>query len=63
MKKPAIPATDGVDPQLRKLLDPIKENIEVVTGRRGKRITPLPDVPTSAQIATKVNELLTLLQG
>lgn len=63
MKKPAIPDTQGVDAQLRKLLDPIKENLEVITARRGVPITLLPANPTSAQIATKVNQLLTLLQS
>jgi hypothetical protein len=63
MKKPAIPDTQGLDAGVRKILDPVKENIEILTARRGIAITPLPTSPTNAQIATKINAILTLLQG
>jgi hypothetical protein len=63
MRKPGIPDTAGIDAQARRVLDPLKENVEILTGRRGVKIAPLPANPTNAQIATKLNELLTLLQG
>ena len=63
MKKPAIPDLQGLDNQLRNVLGPVKENIEIVTGRRGTPIARLPASPTNAEIATKINEILTLLQN
>jgi microcystin-dependent protein len=62
MKKPAIPDTQGMDAQLRKVLDPIKENIEILTARRGTPISQLTANPSVADIATKLNALLALLQ-
>lgn len=63
MKKPAIPDLQGIDYQLRNVLGPMKENIEILTGRRGTPIAQLSTSPTNAELAAKVNELLTLLQN
>lgn len=60
---PQIPSTAGIEPGLRRILDPMKENIEVLKGRRGTRIEPLADGATSAEIITKINEIIERLQG
>lgn len=63
MKKrpiPPIPAT--VDRELRSFLDPLKENVEVVIGMRGTRITPLPGTASAAEVIAKVNEILARMQ-
>jgi hypothetical protein len=60
MKKPAIPAIQGItDRALLSLLRPMKENIELMTGVRDGVIEPLPvnttDLPT---IVGKINEII-----
>ena len=60
MKKPAIPALQGVtDRALLRLLTPIKENIEIINGTREGVVEKLPtgttDLPT---IVAKLNEII-----
>ena len=60
MKKPAIPALQGItDRALLGLLRPMKENIELLTGVRDGVIEKLPenttDLPT---IVAKINEII-----
>lgn len=60
-----IPSTNGLDQLLRKVLDPMKENIETMKGRRRgiPKITSLPDTATSAEIIAKINEIIARIQG
>jgi len=52
MKKPAIPAVQGVqDPAVIRLLTPIKENIELMTGVREGTIQQLS---SGADLATVI---------
>lgn len=60
MKKPSIPTPAATTD---KAVAALKENIEVITGKRGTPIAPLSAAATQAQIIAKVNELLTLLQS
>lgn len=65
MKKPSIPGMQGVtDPVLARILHPIKENIESMTGVREGVIQKLPatttDLPT---IVGKINEIITRLNA
>jgi hypothetical protein len=60
MKKPAIPGTSSLAPELARMLEPIKANIEIMTGARPGS-TPLTALPTTASLAdviAKVNEIL-----
>lgn len=57
MRKPEIP--DAGSPLFGAR---VREVIQVITGRRGRRIEPLPSNPTNAEIAAKINEILNLLQ-
>lgn len=58
MKKPALPHPLAVD-----FLAAVKENIEILTGRRGSKISKLPATgATTDELAAKINELLDRLQ-
>lgn len=61
--KPAIPLPSGLPLGLVDILDPIKENIEIITGRRGGKIALLPDTATDADVIAKINEVITRLQS
>ena len=58
-----IPSTQGIDPMVKRLLDPIKENIEVIKGRRGDKIQPMQPAATLADVINKLNEIVARLQG
>jgi hypothetical protein len=58
MKKPAIPALLGVkDPALMRILTPVKENIELLTGVRGGTIEELPEKSSLSSTISKINEI------
>lgn len=40
----------------------VKENIEIITGRRGEKIRALPDTASLADVISKVNEIVARLQ-
>lgn len=62
-KKPAIPDVPPMrDAALRKVLSALKENTEVVTGRRGEKIAVLASDATLADTVDKINEVLARLQ-
>jgi len=63
MKKPSIPdVPHGTSP--RGAFDTaLKETLESITGRRGGVITPLADTATTADIITKINDIIAKVQG
>lgn len=59
MKKPAIPSTLSIqDKSIATILGPMKENIEILTGVREGLIIALPSDATTAQIISKINEVI-----
>ena len=62
MKKPAIPALSVKDTATRNALAPMKEILEQLVGARGGRIAALPTTATTAEIISKINEILEKLQ-
>ncbi len=62
MKKPAIPDIPPGDAAMRRVLYALKENVEVVTGRRGGQVAPLASTATLADVISKLNELINRLQ-
>lgn len=62
MKKPSInvPAADAA---VRSFAQAVKENIEIITGRRAGSIASLDSAATTEQIIAKINEMLDRLQG
>lgn len=61
--KAQIPSTAGVDPTLKRILDPMKENIEQLRGRRQTKIEPLSASATNSEIIAKINEVIERMQG
>lgn len=62
MRKPAIPQVPrGGQP--REGFDvALKETLEVITGRRGGSVQPLPADASLADVVAKVNEIIARLQ-
>lgn len=62
MKKPSIPRVPLPADDRARFDGALKETIEIITGRRGERIEPLPAGASNDQIVAKINEILTRLQ-
>ena len=58
IRKPSIPAVSGMDRNLSTLLNPIKQNIEILTGIRGGSIQYLSDTATLDEVIAKINEII-----
>lgn len=59
MKKPAIPALQGItDEALRRILIPVKENIELMTGVRQGTLQKLPENADLGAVIEKINEII-----
>lgn len=59
MKKPSIPAIQGVSDQvLIRLLTPIKENIELTNGIRTGTLEKLPENADLTAVVGKINEII-----
>lgn len=56
-RKPVI-STMGMPAELAWFLKPVKENIEMVTGARGRELKGLKPEATQDEIIKKVNELI-----
>ncbi len=62
MKKPAIPQVPhGAQPRTG-FDQSVKETLEIITGRRGGSVQPLPADASLADVVKKVNELIARLQ-
>lgn len=60
MIKPSIPGTSNLPQNIAQVIEPLKINVELITGSRPGSIE-LPDLSTSASLAeviTKVNQIL-----
>lgn len=62
MKRRPINVSGVADPATRAALEALKENVEVITGRRGTRITTVSTDASTTDLALKVNEILARLQ-
>lgn len=60
-----IPSLGAIQPEIKKVLEPIKENIEELRATRGNsvKIEKLPETASNLDIINKINEILTLIQG
>lgn len=63
IKKPAIPPYSSADKTLTQAMTAMRENIEIMTGVRPgtAQINQLSSSATTAQIITKVNEIIAAL--
>ena len=62
MKKPGIPDMQGVPQETARVLGPIRENIEVLLGRRGPKLPVLGPTATVADCVNQLERLRKLLQ-
>lgn len=63
MKKPAIPQVPRPDQPRTGFDQAVKENLEILTGRRQGQVKPLASTATTAEIIAKVNEIVERMQG
>lgn len=65
IRKPSIPSTNGIPHEIARVIAPIKENIEIITGTLVgvKPIAQLGATATTAQIISKVNEIIVRLNA
>lgn len=64
MKKPAIPQAPRDGGMQRAGFDgAVKETLEILTGRRGGKVQPLPETASTDDIIAKVNEIIDRMQG
>lgn len=61
-RKFTIPDTAPLDEMLRNIIQPIKEGLEQVAGRRGVKVSLLTRNANTGDIVGKVNQLIELLQ-
>lgn len=60
MKKPSIPSTAYLPPEVARVVEPLKANVELITGSRPGAVS-LATLATDASLAdviTKVNQIL-----
>jgi hypothetical protein len=60
MKKPAIPGTASLPSQIAQIIEPIKANVELITGARpgSIEVTALGSDASLSDVITKVNQIL-----
>jgi hypothetical protein len=63
VKKPGIPEVRlAISQEIRSVLEPLKETVEIITAQRVYPIRSLPLNATDRQIIEKINEILDRLQ-
>jgi hypothetical protein len=60
MKKPAIPVTSSLPLDLAQIVEPLKQNVELITGVRpgSVALSALPTTATLADVITQLNKIL-----
>lgn len=61
MSHPAIPAPSGAAPEVARVLYPIKETLDRITGVTTSEIQTLSATATLADVVSKVNEIINRL--
>jgi hypothetical protein len=64
MRKPAIPGTSTLPLDIARVVEPLKANVELITGARPGAVSldPLPATATTAQIITQLNLILSRIE-
>lgn len=64
MRKPAIPPTSTLPLEVARVVEPIKTNIEMMTGARPGAVSldPLPSTATLTEVITQLNKLLSRIE-
>lgn len=63
MKKPSIPSTSSLAPQLSQVINPMKETIEIITGARGGPLGKLQPGASNADVVTAINLIIARLNA
>lgn len=58
MKRSAIPSPPPGDPAMNAVLTALKENVELLTGVRGDKLSQLPSTATLANVITALNKVI-----
>jgi hypothetical protein len=60
IKKPSIPTTSHLSPDIAKIVNALKENVELMTGARHGAVplVALPVTATTAQIIATINTII-----
>lgn len=61
MKKPAIPSPSNTPPDVARVLLPIKDIIDHITGVRSGQIAALDDGASLSGVIDKINEIISRL--
>ena len=63
-RKPTI-TTSGIDPQIARILEPVKQSIEMLTGVRSglKELDGLPREASLTEAVAKINEIIARLNA
>jgi hypothetical protein len=64
MRKPAIPPTSTLAYDIARVVEPLKQNVEIITGSRpgAVSIDPLPTTATLADVITQLNKILSRIE-
>lgn len=63
MKKPSIPSLSYLPQDVARVLQPIKESMEIMTGARGGELSVLEDTASTEEIITAINAIITRLNA
>ena len=60
MKKPAIPVTSNLPLDLARVIEPIKQNVELINGARpgSVELSPLDSTASLADVIVAVNKII-----
>jgi len=60
MRKPAIPVTSSLPLDIAQVVEPLKQNVELITGARpgSTALSPLATTATLTDVITQVNLIL-----
>lgn len=62
-KKPSIPALSTLPSELAQVLNPIKENLEILTGVRGTPLSKVATTATTDELITAINAIVSRLNA
>lgn len=62
IRKPSIPALSDWPEKLIPVMKEVKENLEIITGRKGEKLSQLAGEVTVSALAERINEIIRVLQ-
>lgn len=62
-KKPSIPPASSLPAEVARVVGPIKETLEIMTGARGGELQAISSSATTAQMITAINAIIAKLNA